>query len=173
MKGRLPKGEEKALWRAAMRDVAPLTRRVAEPAEAPVPAPASPRPAVRARVQSPPPSVVLPELKEDRTPGLDRRSAERLRRGALPIEGRLDLHGMTQEEAHEVLAAFLARAEAAGWRCVLVITGKGARGGGVLRSAVPRWLNEGPNRRRLLAFVPAQPKDGGGGALYLLLRRVR
>jgi len=58
---------------------------------------------------------------------------------------------------------------------VLVITGKGGRtsGDGVLRAAVPRWLNEAPNRTRLLAFTPAQPKHGGAGALYLLLRRRR
>jgi DNA-nicking Smr family endonuclease len=171
MKGRPPKGEERALWRTVMRDVAPLTKRSVHPAEAPAALPPS-----RAAVQRAPPkaaSAKLPALTAQDTPGLDRRSAERLRRGALPIEARLDLHGMTQEEAHEALADFLARAEAAGRRCVLVITGKGARGGGVLREAVPRWLNETPNRRRLLAFAPAQLKDGGAGALYLLLRRAR
>jgi DNA-nicking Smr family endonuclease len=172
MKGRRPKGEERALWRAAMREVAPLGNRAAEPAEPPPPPPApaprraaAARPAIRA--------ASLPALTADAAPGLDRRSAERLRRGALPIEARLDLHGMTQEEAHRALGAFLVRAEAAGRRCVLVITGKGTRGGGVLREAVPRWLNEQPNRERLLAFAWAQPKDGGGGALYLLLRRAR
>jgi DNA-nicking Smr family endonuclease len=172
MKGRPPKGDERALWRAAMRDVAPLAGRLAEPAEAPA-APRPPRRAPATRTRPPAPSPALPALTEDAAPGLDRRSAERLRRGTLPVEARLDLHGMTQDEAHQALAVFLARGEAAGWRCVLVITGKGARGGGVLRTAVPRWLNEWPNRRRLLAFAPAQPKDGGGGALYLLLRRAR
>ena len=110
------------------------------------------------------------------TPGVDRRSAERLRRGERRIDARLDLHGMTQDEAHRALDAFLARAEHAGWRCVLVITGKGRPGtsaGGVLRAAVPRWLNEAPHRARLLAIAAAQPKDGGAGALYLLLRRRR
>ncbi|HEX7970035.1 MAG TPA: Smr/MutS family protein, partial [Stellaceae bacterium] len=102
------------------------------------------------------------------------RNAERLRRGELGIEARLDLHGMTQEEAHRALDDFLACAQHAGRRCVLVITGKGGAGrGGILRSAVPRWLNEAPNRARLLAFAAAQPKHGGAGALYLLLRRRR
>jgi DNA-nicking Smr family endonuclease len=117
----------------------------------------------------------LPPLTHDASPGLDRRTAERLRRGALAIEARLDLHGMTQEEAHRALDAFLARAAQAGKRSVLVITGKGGRssGDGVLRAAVPRWLNEAPNRGRLLAFAPAQPQHGGAGALYLLLKRRR
>jgi len=172
MKGRPPKGDERALWRAAMREVAPLVGRSAEPAETPA-APLAPPRAPGLRARSPAPSTVLPALTENAAPGLDRRRAERLRRGTLPIEARLDLHGMTQDEAHQALAVFLARGEAAGWRCVLVITGKGARGGGVLRATVPRWLNEWPNRQRLLAFAPAQPKDGGGGALYLLLRRAR
>jgi DNA-nicking Smr family endonuclease len=82
---------------------------------------------------------------------------------------------MTQEEARRALDAFLARAAQAGKRSVLVITGKGGRGSsdGVLRAAVPRWLNEAPNRARLLAFAPAQPPHGGAGALYLLLKRRR
>lgn len=126
---------------------------------------------------APPRSVAkaLPPLAPDAAPGLDRRSAERLRRGALAIEARLDLHGMTQEEAHRALDAFLARAAQAGKRSVLVITGKGGRGSGagVLRAAVPRWLNEAPNRARILAFAPAQPQHGGTGALYLLLKRRR
>jgi DNA-nicking Smr family endonuclease len=171
MKGRPPKSEERALWRAAMRDVAPSTKHAAESAEAP--AAQLPRRTPVARGRPAAPATVLPALSADAAPGLDRRSAERLRRGALAIEARLDLHGMTQDEAHQALGVFLTRAEAAGRRCVLVITGKGARGGGVLREAVPRWLNEAPNRQRLLAFTWAQPKDGGAGALYLLLRRAR
>jgi DNA-nicking Smr family endonuclease len=54
-----------------------------------------------------------------------------------------------------------------------VVTGKGLAHGGVLRHMVPRWLNEAPNRERVLAFAPAQPKHGGGGALYILIRRKR
>lgn len=174
--GRAPSRAERALWRAATRDVAPLAESDAaeaeppastEPPQSPPAAKVKPRLAPRAKPKP------LPDLTPSVTPGLDRRSAERLKRGQRPIEARLDLHGMTQEEAHPALDHFLARADAAGQRCVLVITGKGGRGGGVLRAAVPRWLNEAPNRARLLAFTPAQPKDGGGGALYVLLRRHR
>ena len=106
---------------------------------------------------------------------LDRRMGQRFKRGQLPVEGRLDLHGMTQNEAHGALGAFLARQFAMGRRCVIVVTGKGVskEGGGVLRNAVPRWLNEAPNREKVLAFEYARQRDGGGGALYVLLKRNR
>jgi DNA-nicking Smr family endonuclease len=166
MTTRAPSQEERSLWRAAMRGVTPLAD-TAPPPETRPPA-ESPR-VTRSRAAAPSHAKPLPELASDAAPGLDRRSAERLKRGQLPIEARLDLHGMTQQEAHGALEEFLARAEARGLRAVLVITGKS----GVLRKAVPRWLNEPANRPRLLAFAPAQPKDGGAGALYLLLRRKR
>jgi DNA-nicking Smr family endonuclease len=118
----------------------------------------------------PPIAADLPPL--DRFAGIDRASAERLKRGRLQIDARLDLHGMTQAEAHNALAGFVAGGRTAGRRCVLVITGRGVAGGGVLRHAVPRWLDEPGLRRHLLAIAPAQPRDGGNGALYLLLRRM-
>ncbi len=98
-----------------------------------------------------------------------------MKRGRLPVEATLDLHGHTQDEAHAALGAFLAAAEARALRCVLVITGKGLTKvtGGVLRNQVPRWLNEPANRARILAFDYAQPKHGGLGALYVLMRRKR
>ncbi|MGH6981326.1 MAG: Smr/MutS family protein [Stellaceae bacterium] len=106
--------------------------------------------------------------------GIDRRQELRLKRGQLPVEARLDLHGMTQAEAHRALAAFVARGHAAGKRTLLVVTGKGTREGtGVLRAAVPRWLTEPALRDRVLSIAPAVPRDGGGGALYVLLRRAR
>jgi DNA-nicking Smr family endonuclease len=106
---------------------------------------------------------------------LDRRTDERLRRGRLSIQARLDLHGMTQAEAHAALNGFVQRSQAAGRRAILIITGKGAltAGGGVLRRAVPRWLHEPPLRELVLAVREAQPKDGGEGALYVLLRKPR
>ena len=111
----------------------------------------------------------LPPL--DRVAGIDRANAERLKRGRRPIEARLDLHGMTQAEAHAALSRFIAGSRAAGRRCVLVITGHGRISGGVLKQSVPRWLHEPSMRRQLLAIAPAQPQHGGAGALYLLLRR--
>jgi DNA-nicking Smr family endonuclease len=111
----------------------------------------------------------------DRFAGIDRANAERLKRGLRRIEGRLDLHGMTQAEAHGALSAFVAESRVAGRRCVLVITGRGLgpNGPGVLKSSVPRWLEEPELRRHILAIAPAQPHHGGPGATYLLMRRHR
>ena len=86
------------------------------------------------------------------------------------------MHGMTQVEAHRALDSFVDGAYQAAKRCVLVITGKGLKPDGavgVIRAAVPRWLNEQPNRSRVLAFTHATPKDGGEGALYVMLKRKR
>jgi|GEM_PF-472783 len=112
--------------------------------------------------------------------GIDRRTDLRLRRGRLSIDGRIDLHGMTQSQAHGALAGFLHRCRQEERRCVLVITGKGTgRGGegsltgGVLRAALPRWLAEPPLRDLVVTLHPAQPRDGGDGAFYVLLKRQR
>ena len=100
----------------------------------------------------------------------------RLKRGQLAIDGRIDLHGMTQDKAHRALEKFLTASQGAGQRCVLVITGKGLRPTGetgVLRNLVPRWMNAPAIRGRVLSFCTAQPRDGGTGALYVLLKRKR
>ncbi|MSO80600.1 MAG: hypothetical protein EXQ97_02945 [Alphaproteobacteria bacterium] len=111
-------------------------------------------------------------------PGQDRRTAERLRRGRLPAEARLDLHGEFQEQAYRLLVGFVTRAAADDRRVVLVITGKGrsttdewGRGGGVLRRQVPHWLTQPPLAALVLSTAPARPDHGGDGALYVLLRR--
>ena len=117
-------------------------------------------------------SVAKPALAPGATADIDKRTAERLRRGKLPIEARLDLHGLRLVEAEQAFGAFLARYQAAGRRSVLVITGKGpGREGGVIRQALPGWINQPANRARIVAFAPAQPQHGGHGAVYLLLRR--
>ena len=160
-----------ALWRRAVREVKPLA-----PRPEPPPARAS-QPQRRAPPPSPPPPPVpaaaLPPLTVGQPSGYDRANAERLKRGRHPVDARLDLHGMTQDEAHRALAGFIHGARAAGKRCLLVITGRGKIGGGVLRAAVPRWLAEPEFRPHLLAVATAQPRDGGTGALYVMLRRTR
>jgi DNA-nicking Smr family endonuclease len=159
-----PPQSDRRLWREAMRSVTPLRHRAA--------APSSPPPAtVEASSANVPPRH--PHL--DRFAGIDRANAERLKRGHHRIEARLDLHGMTQSEAHRALAAFVYASSQSGLRCVLVITGRGLGpdGPGVLKSAVPRWLEQPGLRRQILAIAPAQPRHGGAGALYLLLRRRR
>jgi DNA-nicking Smr family endonuclease len=171
-----------------MREVRPLRHRPKRPkppepvvdveppaAEAPPPVPARRKPSTAT-----PAPIALPALADRNAPGLDRASAERLKRGKYPVDARLDLHGMTQEVAHRALDSFIGGAAKQGLRCVIVITGKGLRGlaegagdAGILRNAVPRWLNESNLRPKILAFTWAQPRDGGGGALYVLLRRAR
>lgn len=123
---------------------------------------------------APPPIQPLPDLKHGDQPGLDKATARRMKRGQVSIEGRIDLHGLTQGEAHRALGAFLEASWLAGKREVLVITGKGTRKDGsigVLRQMVPRWLNEFPNRAKVVAFSHAAPKDGGEGALYVRLKK--
>lgn len=106
--------------------------------------------------------------------GLDRRSDLKLKRGRMEIEDRLDLHGLNRAQAYERLQRFIIRAQARELRCVLVITGKGRAGTeGVLKREVPEWLSEAPLRDLVLRFYRAQPQDGGSGALYILLRRLR
>ena len=163
------------LWRRAMREVAPLPGRTLRPeTERRHPAGnAGETPAVGPRASAMPHQAEPPLPALDRLAGIDRANAERLKRGRRPIEARLDLHGMTQAEAHAALAGFVSGSRAADRRCVLVITGHGRVSGGILRQAVPRWLNEPALRRHLLAIAPARPQHGGHGALYLLLRRVK
>jgi DNA-nicking Smr family endonuclease len=163
---RAVKSEERALWRETMRGVKPLRPRPDPPEEVvATPKRESKTRRVPTSTQPAPPSARATKTID----ALDRRTATRLKRGALAIEARLDLHGMTQAEAHDALTRFIARAQKLGSRAVLVITGKS----GVLHSAVPRWLHEGDNRGRILAIRRAHAQHGGEGALYLMLRRVR
>jgi DNA-nicking Smr family endonuclease len=165
--------EELALWQNVMgvtprRDEPRATRPAAAgPGQAPKPVPRRGAGAASVMRQT-------PALDPDRPIDLDRRSWLRLKRGQVIIEDILDLHGQTQDQAHGRLDRFLAEAQARRRRCVLVVTGKGRlETGGVLRHMVPRWLNEGGNRARVLAYCPAQRHHGGDGALYVLVRRPR
>ena len=95
----------------------------------------------------------------------------RLTRERDPTGPRLDLHGLDQDQARARLTDFLARARDEGWRAVLVITGKGSRGDGVLRRMTPEWL-AAPGLRDLVAGVSeAHRRHGGQGALYVALKR--
>lgn len=113
---------------------------------------------------------------------MDRKTFGRLKRGKLVPEGKLDLHGMTMDQAHPSLTAFILKAHAQGKRLVLVITGKGKdrdEGGpipvrrGVLRHNVPHWLSTPPLAQAVLQVSEAHIKHGGGGAYYVYLRRAR
>ena len=169
------------LWRRATADVKPLGDTLAEKPEAKPPTKAKTvngkhtvaiKTATRSAIERPKRQAA--PLDPKGPVDIDRRSWERLKRGQITIERKLDLHGRTQSEAHDALDRFLAMAAATGLRCVLVVTGKGgAEGRGVLRQMVPRWLGEPGNREKVLTYMPAQPRHGGDGALYVLLRRRR
>lgn len=99
--------------------------------------------------------------------GVDGSTAERLRKGKIDPEAVLDLHGLTQAQAHTRLVSFVRRGHEMGNRCLLVITGKG----GVLRELAPRWLDE--LRAAVTGVQSAHVRHGGGGAFYVYLRRKR
>jgi len=175
-RGKSPPDDDAALWRAVTETVEPLKGREPPPAEtgALAPPPRRPRLAPPVHPEALPAPKPLPELSHDFQPGLDKATAKRLRRGKAAIEGRIDLHGMTQDEARPALEAFIEHAWRTGKREVLVITGKGTRADGsigVLRQMVPQWLNQAPNRVRVTAFTHAAAKDGGQGALYVRLKK--
>ena len=106
--------------------------------------------------------------------GVNRKLINRLKRGEIPPRRSLDLHGLTQKEAHRDVRAFLRQSRLDGENCVLIITGKGINspvGAGVLKEAVPHWISQSPNVNHILGFCPALPAHGGSGALYVLLRK--
>jgi len=166
------KPEEARLWSLVVSTVRPArTARIPEPVPAPQPEagsrPAAGRPApvelLRAKVVRPP-EAASPGLIE---PGRLRRIA----RERDPIAARIDLHGLDQDRARAALHDFIARAQAQGARAVLVITGKGGRGDGVLRRRAPEWLAEPPSRARVAGIAAADRRHGGEGALYVALKR--
>lgn len=173
--------DERALWDEIAKSVNPAKRDPAPSSmpEETAPGAASKKPRVRARLPIEPPSPPppsAPDLSHGKAPGMDRRTQQRLTRGKLDIEGRLDLHGHIQADAHRALTGFLQAAFNNGRRTVLVITGKGDRlagRAGVLKEMVPRWLNEMPIRQWVTGFSYAAPKDGGEGALYIRVKRRR
>ena len=183
MAGRKLTPEDDALWEQIKRTARPLESNPAPPEEerTGVPTgkrkifagaseiPQSSRPVARRPAAPKPPPPPL-------GPALDPKSRRRLSRGRENIDDRLDLHGLNQAAAFHVLIGFLRAAQADGKRLVLVITGKGRSeygDPGILRSAVPKWL-AGPEFRGLVAGVEeAGRRHGGGGALYVRLRRRR
>ncbi len=115
--------------------------------------------------------------------GLDGNTADRLRKGLMEPERRIDLHGYTEDGAHRALLAFLRRARRDGVRLALVVTGKGARNAdphapftlenarGVLKTAVPRWLKEPAFAELIADHRTAHVRHGGTGALYVYVKK--
>ncbi len=182
--------EEERLWTAVARSVRPLrakptTKPTAKPSAAqlakaapPKPQSAKPnvtKPNVAKHVEHAPQPVARKAKPPSPAKAFALRERRQLARGNAEIGGRIDLHGMTQAEAHDALLRFLRRAQAEGAKFVLVITGKGGPGGerGVLRRQVPLWLALPELRTCVLGFDVAHVGHGGEGALYVRLRKGR
>lgn len=165
--------EDTELWRYVTRHVNPYhgSRHVVD--ETPAPPVETRKPAVMRSpepVKSPAPQ---PALSVGRVADMDRRTAKRLKRGELPVDGRLDLHNLTLDQAHSALTGFIRGAYSRGARCVVVVTGKGKSGEGKIRRETPLWLNQAALRPLVLAVTEARNHDGGSGAFYVLLKRKR
>ena len=176
-----PDDDDAALFRHMMEDVKPLPgdNRI-EPVTAPRPArvrkhakTAASEPGRNVFIQS---DYVPPVAPEESLffarPGLQEKVRKRLRRGQMPVEARLDLHGKTITQASELLDSFLQQAQREGLRCVLVIHGRGHRSQDnqpVLKAQVNHWLRQHP---AVLAFASTLPQDGGVGALYVLVKKM-
>lgn len=176
------------LWLETAKTVLPLRRNGAHERKA-----TSIPSATRKTVPAPAPTVPIPAHRHQPPPeisGLDRRTTQRLTRGQVEIDGRLDLHGTGVEMARVRLLAFLRAAQSTGLRTVLVITGKGdspfsrhtlhgaghfhaPERAGRLRRLVTEWFHEPEFRQVVAGFQPAHPKHGGGGAYYVRVRRIR
>jgi DNA-nicking Smr family endonuclease len=200
--------EDRALWKKVTRDATPLDPSLRKPADEVSTAPAKSepnRPGAPAKASAPnlAPRILRPTAKTtpsrisidlaggSPTPvgrpqaGLDRRNAERLRRGEREPDGRIDLHGMTAERAHRALDSRIAAALGRGERLVLVITGKGGKtrseddapfmrdGQGVLRQQAPNWLRSGPHAASIVGIYQAHQRHGGAGAFYVYLKKRR
>jgi DNA-nicking Smr family endonuclease len=166
--------DERILWNLVARTASPLKGKSLPPA-APLP-PDEASPAKRSGAELPPGAPVAKAPVQDRRQihHLDRLTQKKISRGRLPLEARIDLHGMRQDEAYGLLLSFLNRAHAAGIRYVLVITGKGRSlaSDGVLKRSVPSWFATGPFRPLVSGYEDAARNHGGEGALYVRLRRL-
>ena len=168
---RVLSSEERVLWATFTKAIEPLRASAhfdaGDDAMAPVPMPVLRDSSERLQpaTQKPAPPPLAP---------LGRRMKRGVARGKHAIDGKLDLHGRTQTQAHSTLLHFLRNAHAREARLVLVITGKG-RGGeiGVLRRQVPQWLGLPEFRSLVVGFEDAHVTHGGEGALYVRLRRAR
>lgn len=170
--------EDAALWAHVAAQTRPLIKRAVPKAKLPAPSKKTKKTEAILLPIVPPTVVTIPLPLFPMTPNsrekLPRGDERDLRRGSVRIDGRIDLHGMTREEAHRLVRRTLSDAVERAHRIVLVITGKGGRndsGSGVLRSELPRWLHEGNLARIVLAWRPASPRHGGDGAFYVLLRK--
>jgi DNA-nicking Smr family endonuclease len=178
---------DRNLWDEVARSIRPLGKRALKMSASSVSLPKQP-------VQILPQKASTPKISHNKGPppitGFDRRTEQKLMRGKVEIESRLDLHGMGLDEARMRLLDFISHRRMEGNRLVLVITGKGAspfsshtlhgrnnfyapEREGRLRRQLPEWLQEAQFRVHVSGFQQAHPRHGGGGAFYVKLRRTR
>ncbi len=181
-------GEDAELWSRVTAQAEPLPAlrrarhietRPVRALKADVPAPAPPKKAAASKPETNPINPVnatkrlaCSAAKRLPTPNarLDPKSKRRLARGKIAIDSRIDLHGLTAARARTRLTGFLIAAAQARNKWVLVITGKGRAGNGVLRREVPLWIGQPPLDRLVISYESAAAAHGGDGALYLHLR---
>lgn len=172
--------DERALWRKVADSVNAYARPVSPPAASVLPAKAEApdagtvEKAARAVAPPPPPPpkpAAAAPRRHGEAPSVDRRTATRLKRGRTRPQAELDLHGHNRETGRRAVVGFVESAHARGLRCVRIVTGKG--GEGVLRKALPGWLNEPPLGPIVLMFDHAPQAEGGLGAVHVLIRRAR
>lgn len=155
------------LFEETLRDVVPLKgrKRRAKPVPAPAPVPVERSAPVARQVAKP--------MAKPQPPTLDGSTERKLTRGLLAIDATLDLHGMTQVQAHAALDRFVGRQIGTASRVLLIVTGKGKDGAGALKRLMPEWLMAGPYASRVLKIASAARNHGGGGAFYVMLKRKR
>lgn len=162
------KPDEIKVWSLVAGTVHPLPGRAT-----PAPSPTAEQAAVEtpARIPPPKPPTAKPARRRDGLEPIEPNRHHRIARERDPIAARLDLHGHDQDRARAVLEAFLRRAWDEGFRAVLVITGKGVQGDGVLRRRAPEWLAAAHLAPIVAGVSEAHRRHGGAGALYVALKR--
>ena len=169
--------DEAQLWRQVAKTARPLPGRQL---------PEEKRPALSVKADQSGPLASVSRVAAPSSPkrpvtaltGVAKSDKKKIRRGRMATDGRIDLHGMTQDTARRRLTAYLQQAQTAGGRCILVITGKGAMDAhgdrtGVLRRRLPDWIKEDPLKDVVVGFEQAHVAHGGGGAFYVFLKRLR
>jgi DNA-nicking Smr family endonuclease len=163
--------EERALWKRVAATVKPR-RPVAPDAEEEGVPPVETKPIPARKVQTSVPSKSAPAKRPAAPAPPQKRDGEkRVRRGKLEIDGSFDLHGFTQDGARSALISFLQGAYARGARTVIVVTGKGRTGEGVLKKRFPDWIASAEVKPLLAGYAQAHRDHGGAGAFYVFLKR--
>ena len=190
MSRRKLRADERELWQKVAHTTTPLPealRRAAKPTDPVAETPQKPKPmdlptafGIGVKATLPHGQITTPQRLQSAKPVMDKKTFGKMRRGKLVPEARIDLHGMTVDQAHPALTRFIMTSYSRGFRLVLVITGKGQqddphdpipRRRGVLKRQVPMWLKMAPLHSAVLEVSEAHTRHGGGGAYYVYLRR--